>query len=138
MGQNMGSYGKIGTEMQIITIDGNCGRDAEVKNMDDGTPRITFTVAVKDWYRCDYFGKRGLAVQQYIRKGTYIYAVGSLSIGEYEGKPTFNVTVNELSFINSNREAAPRQEAPQRKPTAHDVAKQNGYQPQELDDDLPF
>ena len=146
MGQNMGSYGKIGTEMQIITIDGNCGSDAEVKNMDDGTPRITFTVAVKDprnrdqtnWYRCDYFGKRGLAVQQYIRKGTYIYAVGSLSIGEYEGKPTFNVTVNELSFINSNREAAPRQEAPQRKPTAHDLAKQNGYQPQELDDDLPF
>jgi len=133
--------------MQLVTIKGNCGRDAETKATQNGEPFITFTVGVKDsdnreqtnWYRCIFYGKRAVAVQQYIRKGTTIFAEGRLSIGEYEGKPTYTVKVNELEFINQNRDAAPRQEAPQRKPTAHDVAKQNGYQPQDLDDsDLPF
>lgn len=133
--------------MQVVTIDGNVGRDAEIREMKDGTPCVSFTVAVRDprnreqtnWYRCDYFGKRGLAVQPYIKKGTYAYLTGSYSIGEYEGKATHNVTVNELSFVNKDRDATQQQPvAPQRKPTAHDVAKQNGYQPQELDDDLPF
>lgn len=131
--------------MQLVIIDGNVGRDAEVREMKDGTPCISFTVAVRDprnreqtnWYRCDYFGKRGMAVQPYIRKGTSVYLTGSYSIGEYEGKATHNVTVNELSFINKERG-----EEPARKPTAHDEAKRNGYQPQgdtfNLDDSIPF
>lgn len=129
--------------MQAIILDGNVGSDAQISNMPDGTPRISFTLAVRDtrnrdqtnWYRCDYFGKRGLAVQPYIRKGSIVFLTGLYSIGEYEGKARHNVTVNELTFVNKDRDAAP---APAHKPTAHDTAKQNGYQPQELDDDLPF
>ena len=54
---------------------------------------------------------------------------GRWCIGEYEGKAQFNVTVDEVEFMS-------RAENAERKPTAHDKAKANGYQRQPFDDDL--
>lgn len=132
--------------IQIITIEGNAGGDGVLRNNADGSTVLGLNVAVKDpenkeqtnWYRCSIWGKRAVSLQPYLLKGTKVYIVGTMSIGEYEGKPQFKVRVNDISFYNPQRsnDAQPSQ---QRQPTAHDVAKQNGYQPQHnLDDDVPF
>lgn len=130
--------------MQIITIEGRAGNDAKVHTNADGMSVLSINVAVQDpsnkeqtnWYRCSIWGKRALSLQQYLTKGTKIFAVGTMSIGEYEGKPQFNVRVNDISFTTSQRTDGNNQRQ-QRTLTDHDRAKQNGYQP-DLEDEVPF
>lgn len=130
--------------IQIVIIEGYAGADAKLHTNNDGSNVLSVNVAVQDpankeqtnWYRCSIWGKRALSLQQYLVKGIKIYAVGTMSIGEYEGKPQFNVRVNDISFTSVQRTQGDNQRQ-ERTPTAHDKAKQNGYQP-DLEDDLPF
>ena len=62
-----------------------------------------------------------------------MFICGELSISEYEGKQQLNVRVNDIEFFNDRGE-----DKGERKPTAHDKAKANGYQPDDLDDSVPF
>lgn len=128
--------------MQLITIEGRAGADAKLNTTNDGQTVLSVNVAVNDpenkeqtnWYRCSVWGKRAVALEQYLVKGTRIFAQGTLSIGEYEGKPQFKVRINDLTFFGNQRNDNGPQ---QRRPSPHDRAKQNGYQP-DLEDDLPF
>jgi single-strand DNA-binding protein len=128
--------------MQKIFFTGGVGRDAELKQTKAGEDVLTFPVGVSqgygdnkttNWFRCNMWGKRARNLQQYLLKGAKVAVAGSLTIGEYEGKAQFNVTVDEVEFMS-------RSENAERKPTAHDKAKANGYQPDNyLDDDMaPF
>ena len=127
--------------MQKIFFTGGVGRDAELKQTKAGEDVLTFPVGVSqgfgdnkttNWFRCNMWGKRARNLQQYLLKGAKVAVAGSLTIGEYEGKAQFNVTVDEVEFMS-------RAENAERKPTAHDKAKANGYQRQSFDDDMaPF
>lgn len=104
--------------MISITIAGNLGADAELRMTQGGQAVLNLRVAVKDskgtteWFRCSLWGKRGEAVAQYLRKGTKVTIVGSLAFTEYNGQRQYEVSVNEIDFINSDR--APQQQAQQR------------------------
>ena len=128
--------------MQVINISGRAGSDAQLRSTSNGDSILSVNVAVdqrngKDdkttnWYRCSIWGKRAQTLAPYIMKGTRVFVCGELSMSEYEGKQQLNVRVNDIEFFNDKAE--PAQE---RKPTAHDKAKANGYQP-DLEDDVPF
>jgi len=130
--------------IQIITIEGYAGTDAKVHTNNDGSTVLSVNVAVQDpsnkeqtnWYRCSVWGKRALSLEPYIVKGIKIFAVGTMSVGEYDGKPQFNVRVNDLSFTSVQKTTGDNRKQ-QRTPTAHDRAKQNGFQP-DLEDEVPF
>lgn len=123
--------------MQRVFITGGIGRDAELKATKAGDEVLTFPVGVSqgfgdakttNWFRCSMWGKRARNLQQYLLKGAKVAVSGALTIGEYEGKAQFNVTVDEVEFMSR---------ADNQKPlSSHNVAKSNGYQPQPLDDDL--
>jgi single-strand DNA-binding protein len=128
--------------MQFITITGALGRDAELKRTKTGDEVLSFPVGVSqgygdnkttNWYRCSMWGKRAVNLQQYLMKGVKVAVAGEMKTGEYEGKTQLNIDVATLDFM-SRGEAAPA-----RQPTAHDKAKQNGYQRDDyLEDEAPF
>jgi single-strand DNA-binding protein len=127
--------------MQVISISGRCGADSKLIDTKNGDSILSLNVAVDqrngdekttNWYRCSIWGKRAKTLAPYILKGTRVFIVGEMTIGEYEGKQQLNVRVNDIEFFNDKAGAAG-----ERKPTDHDRAKQNGFQ-RDLDDDVPF
>lgn len=129
--------------IQIVTIEGRAGSDAKLNTNQNGQNILTVNVAVTDprnkdqtnWYRCSVWGKRAVALEQYIVKGTIIFATGTFSIGEYNGKPQLDVRVNDISFYNNQRHGDAPQRQSQSAPAGR--AQPKGYDP-DLDDDVPF
>jgi len=123
--------------MQTIIISGNLGSDSVLRSTQGGDQVLAFNLAVKqgygqnertNWYRCNVWGKRGASIQQYLLKGVKAFVTGELSIGEYDGKPQYDVRVNEVEW--ERRHADGSQGAPaDRKPA---------YAPDDLSDDVPF
>lgn len=90
--------------MNVIFFTGNVGSDSEIRSTNSGDV-LGFSVAVRQgisrdaeskWYRCSIWGQRGSNLKQHIVKGAKVAVVGTLSIGEYEGKPQFNVNVTDI------------------------------------------
>lgn len=126
--------------MNVITIAGTAGKDAEMKYLPDGTAIAAFSVADsqgKDktvWWNCSLFGKRAEALGQYILKGTKVTVSGQVTEDVWVDKngqerKTMKVRVNDIA-LQSKRE---QMEEPQerRQPPAPAQA--------DLDsDDVPF
>ena len=90
--------------MQLITISGNIGKDAELRDTRDSKV-LSFNVGVKNgygkdagsvWYRCSLWGKAAEAFAGGLTKGTKVFITGELTHDEYEGKPQFNVRVGSI------------------------------------------
>jgi single-strand DNA-binding protein len=125
--------------MQNITISGNIGKDAELRDTRDSKV-LSFNVGVKNgfgkdagsvWYRCSLWGKAAEVFAGSLKKGTKVFVSGELTHDEYEGKPQFNVRVGSI-------DTAPRSDAStgnSTRPTDPDSAWDNA---KDLDDDVPF
>jgi single-strand DNA-binding protein len=125
--------------MQAITITGGLGRDAELKTTQSGDDILSFSVGssqgygdkkTTNWFRCTVWGKRGRSIAQYLTKGTKVTVQGELSIGSYDGKPQFDVRVNEVEWQRSEG-AGGGTKAPPATDSAWD-------QTDDLDDSVPF
>lgn len=89
--------------MQIITLSGRVGGDAEVRQA--GSNEVTsFNLAVDqgwgerkatNWFRVSIWGDRGRKLAGHILKGNKLVVSGELEIGEYNGKPQFNVRAHD-------------------------------------------
>jgi single-strand DNA-binding protein len=124
--------------MQIITITGRVGKEAETRQAGNSTV-TNFSCAVDqgwgenkttNWFRVAIWGDRGSKLQQYIHKGDKVAVTGELTIGEYEGKPQYEIRCNDIDCFMSKKESngQPQQQARQPAP-AGDI---------DLDDDVPF
>lgn len=91
--------------MQIVTISGNLGRDAELRTTRDGQKVCSFNVGVRNgfgrdagsvWYRCTLWGKAAEAFAPSLLKGVKVFVSGELTHGEYEGKPQYEVRVGSI------------------------------------------
>jgi single-strand DNA-binding protein len=126
--------------MQNITISGNVGKDAELRDTRDSKV-LSFNVGVKNgfgkdagsvWYRCSLWGKAAEAFAGSLKKGTKVFVSGELTHDEYEGKPQFNVRVGSI-------DTAPRSEA--KADGGSQVQADGGSHTtwnNDLDDDCPF
>jgi single-strand DNA-binding protein len=94
--------------MQLITISGNLGRDAEFASTQAGDDVCRFSLGVKqgwgdkassNWFRCNLWGKRAKSIQPMLYKGMKVMVVGELTIGEYQGKAQYDVRVSEVEFV---------------------------------------
>ncbi|MEJ7730502.1 MAG: single-stranded DNA-binding protein [Polyangiaceae bacterium] len=98
--------------MQKVMIVGNLGGGAEQKAVGDQTV-VEFSVAVnrKDkgeestaWYRCSFWGQRGVAVAQYLTKGKKVAVAGDLNARAYEGRNgagfSLDVRVDSLTLCD--------------------------------------
>ena len=113
--------------MQCLTVTGGLGRDAELKTTQGGDDILSFSVGssqgygdkkTTNWFRCTVWGKRGRSIAEYLVKGTKVTVQGELAIGEYDGKPQYDIRVNEVDW--ARREGAGGQSSPSPQPTNFD------------------
>ena len=101
--------------MLKINFTGNLGRDAETKQMQDGTLQIRFSVGVSQgreketlWIGCAYYrdANQGAALAQYLKKGKSVLVEGLPSLGEYQGKSFLNCRVQFIELLGGAEKAA--------------------------------
>lgn len=124
--------------MQTITITGRVGGDAETRQAGSGTV-TSFSCAVDqgwgdkkqtNWFRVSIWGERGGKLAQYIRKGEKVAVAGELSIGEYNGKPQYEIRAADVDCFMSGKQEGGGGSQPTRQ---REPAFTN-----DLDDDVPF
>lgn len=121
--------------MKAIVACGNIAKDSQIKEGGvDKTRFITFSVAVNDGYGqnkttmffdCTMYGKRGLAVADYLKKGTKVAVSGDLTMREYNGKTYLGIRVNDLTLMGGKPAQASYDQSP------------NGYNA-DIEDSIPF
>lgn len=141
--------------MNVLTVSGNIGRDAEVRNA-DGTAVAGFSLAMKSgygdkaqtiWLDCSIWGKQtesGLV--QYLKKGQFVVVSGEMGTREHDGKTYITLRVNNVTLggkQDGKQQPAPAQQRQQ--PAPQQRQPQQNYQPQidkppvvDFDDDAPF
>ena len=108
--------------MNLITIAGGLGRDAELKYLNNGDPICNFSVADSQgrdkgtiWWNCTLFGKRGEALSQYLTKGQSVTVVGTITEREWTSKDgdkrkSMDVRVSEIALQGGRKESEPQEE----------------------------
>ncbi len=126
--------------MQQITIAGRMSADAEVRQAGGGDV-TSFNLAVDqgwgdkkvtNWFRVSIWGKKGSGAAPYLLKGSQITVVGELEIGEYNGKPQYNIRASD--FTMPAKPSGDRQSGGQRQQSGGFGRGQEGHIPG-FDDD---
>ena len=101
--------------MQILTIAGNVGKDAELRTTGNGDKVLGFSIAVNNgkdkngterpatWYDCTIWGKRAEALAGHITKGSKLTLTGRPSARAHDGKAYLQLNVNELTFMGGGQ-----------------------------------
>lgn len=115
------------------------GRDAELRTTQNGKTVLGLSVVYdvgygenkkSQWLNIVMFGQQAEKVAQHFTKGKQIVVrVDDVHVDEYNGKSSLKGTLVSFEFVQDGK----RQEQDK-----HNTQKSNGYQNQELDDDLPF
>lgn len=133
--------------MKTIVIAGRTGKDAEMRRTQDGTPVLTFAVAVDDgygerkstiWFDCSLFGKRGEGLQKHMLKGTAVTVSGELGRREYEGKTYLQVRVNDVTLQGGGKQDGERHESKSSQRQQSYAEKSGGSYASDLNDEIPF
>lgn len=121
--------------MQFIAITGRVGGDAETRSA--GSSTVTgFNCAVDqgwgdkkqtNWFRVSIWGDRGSKLAQYIKKGDKLAVTGELVIGEYNGRPQYEIRAADVDPFMAGKQQGERSAPPAK--AAFDS---------DLDDDVPF
>lgn len=123
--------------MQTVFLTGRIGGDAEIRSAGSGEV-TSFSLAVDqgwgdkkqtNWFRVSIWGDRGRKLAGHIVKGGKCAVTGELEIGEYNGKPQYNVRAAEIDPFMGQRTPDGSQGAPQQRQPAPAG---------DLDDDVPF
>lgn len=139
--------------MNVITITGNLGKNAETKYTASGKPITEFSIASTSgygdnqkttWLTCKCFGERFEKIAQYLTKGSKTGVTGTFTMDEweYEGKQYSKpvVLVNDVDLPPRNQQGqsqTPKQQATgsQQAQNMQSQAPDFAY---EYSDDIPF
>lgn len=135
--------------MNIVSISGPLGKDAEVRSLQDGTQILSFSVADSAgrdkptiWWACSLFdktGKRTGALQQYLVKGMQVTVNGTVTEREWTDKEgqkrkSMDVRVNDIALQGGKRDSAPQAAPAQRQAPKQASGFDDGFG----DDSIPF
>lgn len=107
-----------------VILVGNCGRDAEVRYTQSGTPIANVSLAtssrrrdraagnfVEDtqWHNLTFYDRLADLAGKYVRKGRPIYVEGRIKYGKYKDKSgvernTVDIIVTELQLLGSRED----------------------------------
>ena len=108
--------------MNVISISGSLGRDAELKSLNSGDNICNFSIADsmgRDkgtiWWNCSLFGKRAESLAQYLVKGQAVTVNGSVTEREWTDKDgakrkSMDVRVNDIALQGGRQQAEARPE----------------------------
>lgn len=137
---------------------GRLTRDPEVRHTNSGTPVCSFSIAINNGYgenqttdfiNCVAWNKQAEFIERNFSKGKMIIVVGRIQTRSWEGSDgkknyVTEVIANEVSFGESKRSSeeagsyAPSPAQDGFAPSMPDNLSDDGFIPQETDDDLPF
>lgn len=130
--------------MNVITVAGQLGRDAEVKTLQNGDQVCSFSVADSQgrdkptiWWFCSLFGKRATSLAEYLKKGQAVTVTGQVTEREYTDKEgakrkAQDIRVNDIALQGGKREEQrPSQDAVKARDT-----KGSGFD--DMDSDVPW
>ena len=135
--------------MNSWNFTGNLGRDCDTRYTQSGDAVVSFSVGVKagfgdkattTWANCSMFGKRGVAVSAYLKKGTLVGIVGEVNLREYQDKEgqkrySLDVRVNDLTLLGGKSD---RSESTPEKPQQRNAQGAPKASISDMDDDIPF
>ena len=136
--------------MNVISVSGVLGKDAEMRALADGTPVASFSVADnqgKDkppiWWNCSLFGKRAESLAQYLLKGGAVTVAGTVSERDWQDKDgqkrkSMDIRVNDVALQGGRKESSQEQSprsAPAPRPAPSRQAS-SGFE--NMDSDIPF
>jgi len=138
--------------MNVITVAGQLGRDAEIRYMPNGDPIASFSVADsqgKDkptiWWRCSLFGKRAESLANYLLKGQAVTVSGVVTEREYTDndgakKKAQEIRVNDVALQGGKREETPQRSAPAPRAASKPAPApaSSGFDSDFGDDSIPF
>jgi single-strand DNA-binding protein len=111
--------------MNVLTVSGNIGRDAETRQA-GGSTVASFSLAMKSgygdkaqtiWLDCSLWGKQAESgLVQYLKKGQFVVVTGEMGTREHEGKTYITLRVNGVTL--GGKQEAPQQ-AQQPTPAQH-------------------
>ena len=142
--------------MNLYSMTGHLGKDAETRFTQGGMAICSFSVAVSygygdkqgtNWIRCSLFGKRAEGkLPEYLKKGQKVAITGELRVREYDDKDgnkrtSVELSVNTLDLIGAKSEAGdgnskPNQDHAQKSSDPFADSPDFGDVP--VDDDIPF
>jgi single-strand DNA-binding protein len=108
--------------MNVITVAGTLGKDAEVRYLPNGDAIANFSVADSQgrdkptiWWNCGLYGKRAESLAQYLTKGQAVTVTGSVSEREWTDKEgnkrkSMDVRVSDVALQGGRKDAEPQQE----------------------------
>lgn len=133
--------------MNVITVAGPLGRDAEIRYLPNGDPVASFSVADsqgKDkptiWWRASLFGKRAESLAPYLIKGQQVTVSGTVTEREYTDKDgqkrkAQEIRVNDVALQGGRRD----DDAPAKRSAPAPAPRQVGGSGfDDMDDDIPF
>lgn len=109
--------------MNSITVCGQLGKDAELKQLNSGDSILNFSVADSQgrdkptiWWNCTLFGKRADSLGQYLTKGQSVTVVGTASEQVWTDKngqerKSLSIRVNDVALQGGRKDAEPRKQA---------------------------
>ena len=111
--------------MNFITVSGNIGKDAELRQTRDGDTVLSFSIADnqgknKDgtdrppvWFNCSMFGQRAPKLHQWLVKGTPVTVVGNFRPTPYtaqDGSPRISYDIRVWDVALQGRAEGRQQE----------------------------
>jgi single-strand DNA-binding protein len=107
--------------MNVLTVTGNLGKDAQARNV-NGTAVANFSVAVRSgygdkeqtiWVDCALWGKQAESkLMDYLVKGQQVAVSGEMGTREHEGKTYITMRVNAIDLIGKKGDAPSAAAAP--------------------------
>lgn len=108
--------------MNVITIAGQLGRDAETRYLPNGDAVANFSVADSQgkekptiWWSCQLFGKRAESLGQYLLKGQAVTVSGNVTQRKYtdnngQERTSIVIRVNDVALQGGKREQQDKKE----------------------------
>lgn len=104
-----------------VELIGNLGSDPEAIVFDNGTMKVSISVATSEvyknrdtgetventeWHKCVAYGKLAEIINQYLRKGSKVLIEGKLKYGSFDDKNgvkryTTDIVINEFMFLDT-------------------------------------
>lgn len=109
---------------QQCIIQGNLGRDPELRYTPDGTPVCDFSVAVNNykdevtWFKVTVWRKQAETCNQYLRKGSAVLVVGEIAASAYiprdggDPRASLELTARDVRFLSGGREDGDSEQVP--------------------------
>lgn len=131
--------------MNIVTVAGQLGKDAEQRTLTNGDAVLSFSVADSQgrdkpaiWWRCSLFGKRAESLAPYLVKGASVTVTGNMTEREYtdkDGQPrkSQDIRVNDVA-LQGGKKAETAAPAPMA--SAKPAPQKSGFD--EFSDSIPF